>query len=197
VAAAIASAIPATAQAAAQAAAHPAWRIAYTLPGGTATVLDGIAAASQNDAWAFGVTYYGPHYKKQKVAYFHWNGKHWRPASVSAPAGFVPLTIQADSQGDLWMIGEVSSLHASYPLALHLVGRTWHRVAMPNGAQTTGAFVSRNGIWAVGQQIGCPGRTLLVCTEVLHWNGSSWSSYTVGGEIKELTGWATTGGPPA
>jgi hypothetical protein len=179
------AAITAVAPAQALAAAPAQWRTVYTPAGNT--VLQGITAASSTDAWAFGQTYYGPHYREVREVYFHWNGKRWRPATVDEP-GFVPYAMRDLAVGDVWILGTVTGAGGISPVALHLADGTWHVLAIP--AQTNGeyAIVGDQDIWATAGG-GCTGTPEVCSTGLVHWNGSAWSTYTVSGEIETLAGW--------
>ncbi len=131
--------------------------------------LDGVAAATPQDAWGVGfarttgLTFH--------VLVEHWNGTAWK--QVSQPvSGFDSSlnSVSAISGTDIWAVGEQN---LSQTVTEHWNGKTWALVSSPsitaNNAQDTLTSVRALGtgdVWAVGfgTSSGTPQFTTLVET---------------------------------
>lgn len=102
--------------------------------------------------------------------------------------GLVPYAMRDLAVGDVWILGDVTGPHGISAVAMHLVGRTWRRLTIPEPAVGESAVLSDQDIW-VTTAATCSGTPQTCTTGLLHWNGSDWSTYTVSGEIETLAGW--------
>jgi len=177
--AAASSAVAAAAQAAP--ATTRTWRLVFRAPVNpdAKREIQGITAASRNDAWAFGGVY-DRHNTLLRSFYLRWGGRRWALARIRAAAGFTPVQIGSSSADNVWIFG----YRTSNPLtgqALAFDGSRWHSIASP--WQTGGDFesdvvVSPTDVWRVSDSsCGTSGSA----TTVAHWSGAGWKIYPVPG----------------
>jgi hypothetical protein len=122
-----------------------------------------VAATSARNVWAagFGLS-------RDVAVILHWNGLKWtcalgvqmHPPKVSDVS---LAAVSASSAGNAWAVGTV---------ALHLNGRTWRQVMIPelgqgNELQGVAVLPHSGAAWAVGN-------TDDSGTLMLHWNGTTW-----------------------
>jgi hypothetical protein len=148
------------------------WRTALKL-GETGDELFGLVAQSRQSAWAFGVRYQRGTLKS--AFYLRWQGRHWRPANVPHPRGFVPDSIGSSSSANVWILGSTQpSLGASQVKAYALVfdGSGWRALPAPaTGLITVGspanAWIDAGNSWRRAREAS-------VDTIFFHWNGIRW-----------------------
>ncbi len=151
---------------------------APTVPGGR-TKLSAIAAASSDDAWAFGAYATGDPLRMHRTSGIvteHWDGHTWAiiPEHVyhHTRRRFQMNDAVMLSHTDGWVVGEQTSPHRSItPLVLHWNGVQW--TAIPTRRCCELLAVSARGandVWAVGYTSGEHGYQ----ARVDHWNGSRW-----------------------
>jgi hypothetical protein len=105
--------------------------------------LNGVAAASNSDAWAVGSA-------GSKILMLHWNGKAWsritRPGALTAAGQLKSITVV--NAKDAWAVGSAGTKS----LLLHWNGKAWSQVTRP--APVVGSLNSvaatASGGWAVG-----------------------------------------------
>jgi hypothetical protein len=105
--------------------------------------LNGVAAASNSDAWAVG-------YTSSKILMLHWNGKAWTrvtsPGVLTAAGQLKSITVV--NAKDAWAVGSTGTKS----LLLHWNGKAWSQVTHP--AAVVGSLNSvaatASGGWAVG-----------------------------------------------
>ena len=105
--------------------------------------LDGVAAATNSNAWAVG-------YTGSKILMLHWNGKAW--SRVTSPgvliAGGQLKSIAVVNAKDAWAVGSAGTKS----LLLHWNGKAWSQLTHP--APVVGSFNSvaatASGGWVVG-----------------------------------------------
>jgi plastocyanin len=133
----------------------------------------GMAALSQNDAWASGYYFDG---FASRTLIERWNGAAWSVVSspnVGGSANVLPA-IAAIASNDVWAVG-YSGLQT---LVQHWNGSQWSVVPSPNvgtgaNALTGVAALAANDVWAVGHYH--QPATNRYQTLVQHWNGAAWS----------------------
>jgi hypothetical protein len=106
------------------------WHLVYTAP--RTYEIQGIAAASQSQAWAFGTVYSAANAVLRHF-YRHWNGRSWRRASIPAAAGIFPRAIQASSASDVWIFGDNDAMEAG--VAVVYSGQRWTAMPAPFGGR--------------------------------------------------------------
>jgi len=186
VAAAVGLAVTAAASADAATATSPSWHLVYQARTARVTSLSGITAPSRTDAWAVGFTTakngtYSPDY-------VHWNGKRWRPVTIAAAGGFRPWVAESTSPSDVWFLGALGSNFE----ALHLEHGRWRLLpATGDISSTTIAVLGADNVWMIGFADGCDDSTGQCSTQLLHWTGKQWVSYTIGALIQALAGSGT------
>jgi hypothetical protein len=115
-----------------------------------------VSATSADNVWAIGGCQEG-------CSSFaaHYNGSGW--TWYSSPAKGPDSGMAALGTSDVWI--------ADYTHLLHRTGRTWKSYNAPgwNGVWTVAGTAS-NSAWAAGLA------SITLQPEVLHWNGSSWST---------------------
>ena len=117
-------------------------------------VLNGVAAASNSNAWAVGYTdvNYSP-----KILMVHWNGNAWSrvtsPPVLSGTAGQLSAITVVNAK-DAWAVGSSGTLGTSHTLLLHWNGSAWSRVTSPapvgDDAALNGVSATASSGWAVG-----------------------------------------------
>jgi len=119
----------------------------------TAGTLDGVAAASNSNAWAVGSTGLN---SSQRILMLHWNGSSWsrvtKPSVLAAPGGLSAVTVV--NSRDAWAVGStLSGASTTHTLLLHWNGSAWSQVTSPapvkNGVLSAVAATASGG-WAVG-----------------------------------------------
>jgi hypothetical protein len=155
-----------------------------TNPCGIPEALNGIAAISQNDAWAVGTRLVtGP---GQQTLIKHWDGVSWTSViSPSANAGNYTSNLRAiaaSGASDVWAVGEYNNGNVQQTLIEHWDGTVWKIVPSPNsGSVNTNnhlkgvVALTPSNAWAVGDYDGDNFQGPLI----LHWNGTSWQSLVV------------------
>ena len=100
-----------------------------------------------------------------------WNGKAWKPVTVSAPNGSGLNAVAFAPGGSAWAAGVARSGGSVHALVMRWNGEAWTRVSSPGtGEELNGvAFSASNDGWAVGNTTSGSGVTV-----ILHWNGRAW-----------------------
>jgi hypothetical protein len=143
-----------------------AWTIRSTpAPTGDA-LLSGVAAAGPDDVWAVGWSW------KEDAAtslVLHWDGSAWSSVRLPGSGAAARLSTVA-AEGDQVVVGGQAANDAGIrqPIALRLHGTTWTEHATPiepGGGGFQGiALAGRDGMIAVGSQLGADGYASLVQT---------------------------------
>jgi hypothetical protein len=151
------------------------WRVVFTARSGQPIIHD-IVALGSRDIWAVGDRRAGPFA-------VHWNGRHWKMATIPHAPGFIPLFLSAPSPTDIWALGFL--LRNGRPSAVHWDGTMWHVVSLPTDGSDLGVVFSPSDIWLVGSQScgssGC-------VTNILHWNGLTWNKSSVHTTVAAIGG---------
>lgn len=117
-------------------------------------LLQGVAMAGENDAWAVGATPEG------QGIILRWDGSVW--SEVSSPTDQIPQAIDILTPEDVWVVGRGGTI-------LHWDGQSWSSVSSPtSGLLTSIAILSPTEGWISGMDES--GSALL-----LIWDGSAWS----------------------
>ena len=117
------------------------WHLVYTAPG--TYEIQGIAAASKSQAWAFG-TVYSPANAVVRHFYRHWNGRSWQRASIPAAAGTFPRAIQASSASNVWIFGDNDVTETGVAVVYN--GQGWTAMSAPMGVESE-LVVSSTDVW--------------------------------------------------
>ncbi len=110
-------------------------------PGSASNMLYGVAAVSDNDAWAAG-GYAGADNTFHPLLE-HWNGTSWSVVPVSGssmPDGM--LTSVTSSPSGVWAVGQLANSAPDRQVVLHLEGSTWVNVPEPGVTTPGGAAAS-------------------------------------------------------
>ncbi len=164
--------------------------------GNSVTRLTAVAALSLSDAWAVGLwrdvpVGFGP------VA-LRWNGAAWTQTSLpdTTHLGTLPQTdgVSAAPDGDVWVVGNVTTQYPTYNLPLVLRWRDggWDSAeTVTLRPQTEYPYAARGGflyevdaltaddIWAVGQAVGFGDAGATSVPLAAHWDGASWTDVEV------------------
>ena len=148
------------------------------------SVLDGVAVAGTNQAWAVGTV--GCPADQSRTLTEHWNGSRW--SIVKSPNGGVSSdhfstlqAVTAISGSDAWAVGGQAGIRNHMPVTVPLIehwnGTSWSIVPVPTaalGVLESVSATSASDVWAAGagQQSG-------QSTVALHFDGSSWKLVTV------------------
>src|ERR1051325_1615535 len=191
-----------------------AWRVVSTPNVGAGyNELNGIAVASDGEAWAVGY-WTTATYGYSKTLVLHWNGLSWSvvPSPNPGPGNNVLYGVTAVSPGDAWAVGwYYDAQFIGRPLVLRWNGSAWMQVAAPRASTDFNALQS---VTATGPADAWAGGYAKVndryATFLEHWDGSTWTvvpSPNVGAKhnrvravsaVSALDAWAvgesTTGG---
>ena len=168
------------------------WTIVDTpQPGGAyGDRLKAVDAVGPDDVWASGV-YQDAQTHEHSVA-LHWDGTAWRRFPLGAPSlrsstpgrpcdtygGLTGLTVV--SATDIWAVGDATTCHFD--------GRAWTEVPSPQPRPEYDEIAypledvsaaAPNDVWAVGARIIDSPYEIVWDTLAEHWNGASWSRYTI------------------
>ncbi|HMA34655.1 MAG TPA: S-layer homology domain-containing protein [Chloroflexia bacterium] len=179
----------------------PGWQLVASPNAGTGTnILDGVAVAGPNDAWAVGYAANANNVEQTLIE--HWNGSTWDlvpSPNVGTNRNFLHAAAVA-GPNDIWAVGfywDASNVQRT--LTEHWDGSAWSVVASPNAGSheqylQSVTALAPNDVWAVG--LYSPD-TYMYQTLTLHWNGSQWSvvaSPNVGSLENYLNGVTATAG---
>jgi hypothetical protein len=162
-------------------------------PGGTSSgnfnELDGVSCNSSSDCWAVGTYTNGAGAGLNLM--LHFTGRKWTSVSVPQPAGSssgddnLLRGIICTSASDCWAVGFAGSGSVALNEVLHLTGRKWRSVTVPQpGGTSSGNVNELDGIscisashcWAVGNYKNSVGGQ---SNEALRFGGKKWTSVTV------------------
>jgi hypothetical protein len=141
------------------------WSVAEVIPGTGTLLLTGITAVSDSDVWVFGTAAVGPGYGT-----WHFNGHTW--TQVTGPGGTVS-SASAVSARDIWAVGATSSGPAGNALE-HYDGTSWSYVSATalTGLEFSSVLaLSGTDVWATASSSSG-------AAELLHFNGTQWTSTT-------------------
>jgi len=173
------------------------WNLTHTPNlGNHQNFLTAVTALSANDAWAVGIWRSNPAGRGPLAV--RWNGSAWSLADLPATShlGSYPETAGVDAapNGDVWIVGNVTTTYPTYnlPLMLRWRGGAWDYVHTATlRPQTVYPFAARGGLayavdvlasddaWAVGQAVGFGDGGATSVPMALHWDGSSWTDIDV------------------
>ena len=136
--------------------------------------LFGVVALSPTDAWAVGNSSAGLSGPGRGLI-IHWNGARWKKATNPCSAADCFLqAVSADSQSDVWAVGEIFVGHRAQSVVLHWDGISWSRTPSPERAFLQGVHAeSPTDVWAVGYRQKETTDTFF--TVAMHWDGMSWT----------------------
>lgn len=192
IAAALASGIAVTVAASVALAAGPAgaasasqWRTASVW--GTANgSFNSVAATSKASAWAVGGATSGP-------LAAHWNGHAWQTVTVPGSKGWAFMQVLAPTAGNVWIYA-VNNADPFNPVeaAFRFDGAHWHTVLFPAGLANFGslAVLGPNDAWFSATPLVTTACSSFTgpCTDVWHYNGTTWKDYTIRANITGLAG---------
>jgi hypothetical protein len=129
--------------------------------------LSAVAFASANDGWAVGTGL-------PSDAIERWDGHRWRVVRTPdlGERGTALNDVAVVGTNDVWAVGQSTppdNAGASQALVDHWDGLRWEHVPTPDVGPSqllALAAISRNNVWAVGNQI--------KDTLIEHWDGTSW-----------------------
>jgi hypothetical protein len=159
-------------------------------PGSSVQVLVSVAAVSEHDVWAVGITYetFGSH-----VLIEHWDGQQWSivPGENPGRGTNILRSVAVVSAHNIWAVGFSSDIEEGeeYPslqgrtLVEHWDGHQWRVVSSPNPGHAnmlrSVAVVSAHNIWAVGfSRTSTDPNNILTHALIERWDGTSWRIQT-------------------
>jgi hypothetical protein len=154
------------------------WKVVDSPNQGSAgSVLTGVAATSQTDAWAVGSFEQG---EISRTLAEHWDGSSW--SIVPTPnvgTGTNGLgSVAALAPDDAWAVGFYDDLTTFRTLVEHWDGTSWTVVPSPNqgageNALTSVVALATDDMWAVGYREDSSPSPRVTLAE--HWDGTSWT----------------------
>jgi hypothetical protein len=143
--------------------------------------------SAKRDAWAIGGSGgSGGRGTVTGAVFAHWNGGSWSPVTIKAAAGFIADNIYASSGDNIWIFGQT---RAGDEETLVFNGKSWSLRKLAAAVyldESQVAVLSATDVWAEsGEQ--CPASAAQPCSEMLHWNGSTWASVPVSGLSEAVT----------
>jgi hypothetical protein len=150
-------------------------------PGASYDELDSVAATSATNAWAVGAEDNGGTLNPALIE--RWNGKVWKVQPSPNPSPHQPgyirnkfLGVAATSSTNAWAVGYyLDNTAHNRTLIEHWNGKAWQIQPSPNPGASydelySVAATSATNAWAVGFELGTPGKRTLI----EHWNGTAW-----------------------
>ncbi len=139
------------------------------------SVLYGVWARTNSDAWAVGYQY--AEGTPASTLVVHWDGTAWhvvQSPTVDGEGGLL-YAISGTSATDAWAVGQSIGDSTEATLIEHWDGTTWSIVPVPSPSDPYVylegvSAVSANDAWAVGWYTDPKYRTL-----VEHWDGAAWT----------------------
>lgn len=171
----------ATAAAPAGAASVNQWRTANLW--GSSGNLDSVAATSKTSAWAVGSIGTSP-------LAAHWNGHAWQTVAVPGSKGWAFQQVLAPQASNVWIYAVNSASGAEQ--VFRFDGVHWHTIALPVGGFNFASLtvMSPSDAWILTPSV-TPAACSTVsgpCSDLWHWNGSTWTDNTVKAIITQLAG---------
>lgn len=158
--------------------------------------LSAVTAHSATDAWAVGLWRDGSGVHGPLA--MRWDGTNWSATDLpdTSKLGSNPATdgVEAASNGDVWLVGNITTKYPTYNLPLVLRWRdgdwdfvdtvtlrpqTEYPYAARGGTLAEAAALSPDDIWAVGQAAGFGDGKATTVPLAVHWDGSSWTEVDV------------------
>lgn len=140
------------------------------LPPDANTDIRGLFGFGPSDVWAVGT----------HAAIFHWGGTRWERAS-SPVSGVTFLGVWGGASNDVWAVGGEFGLGGAHTVGNVLRNRGDRWTDTLTGIALVQAIhgLAADDIWAVGS-----------AGLILHWNGSRWVNYSIGGSDDLYAVWA-------
>ncbi len=137
---------------------------------GSGPTLHDVSVVASDNAWAVG----------DEGTILHWNGQTW--TAVECPIDTNLKSIDMVSADDGWAVssGWLADDHLPQSSILRWDGRSWTEFARPKlGHLNSVRMASSNDGWAVGgfAAQGWLGYRLTMWSEILHWDGQTWTSF--------------------
>lgn len=154
------------------------WRMVAPAPvSATVGIFNGVAALSEDDAWAVG--YYADERGISRTLAQHWNGNEWRTvATPSIGQRLNTLTsVVMRSTDDVWAVGyRIGDNNQYLPITMHWNGNEWRMVDAPAPAKVANylydvTLAGATEVWAVGYQYEGSGP---VAPLLMRWDGTEW-----------------------
>jgi hypothetical protein len=153
------------------------WTVVPSPNAGTnASVLSGVSASSQTNAWAVGNWFTG---QVNRTLAMRWNGSRWSIVRTPNANGRTNslTSVAVIGPNDAWAAGFYDDGSTFRTLAMHWNGLSWSIVATPNVGTGENALLSvsvagSGDVWAVGYAEDFPSSPRQ--TLALHWSGGPW-----------------------
>jgi len=174
------------------------WRLVYRPH--TQGEMTGVAATGRTNAWAVGFLTEGPEQQiVNQLFVVHWNGKAWHRVTIPGGDGFIATSVEATSASNVWIFGQ-NDFAPFNKAVFRYDGAHWHEMAAPSyvtpagGAFSVGGepvVLSASDVWMPTDFSSCtyPASGAPKCASILwHWDGNTWTSYTLAASIDSLAG---------
>lgn len=160
------------------------WRAAFLSSGSETKALSTVAAISPKDAWVAGAARQGSH---ESPLVLRWNGSRWRSVRVPGIAGAEFLDVAASSGSNVWLSGP--NLDTGKSVVRRWDGRRWHSIPPPPESAVR-VVLGPADAWAEGTIL-CVHSRKHCRTALEHWNGRSWSRFTIPTFVDQISGSAS------
>lgn len=164
------------------------WRVAYQSTSTRSNRVNGVTALSRSDAWAVGARAGSAGLQSEPLV-LQWNGQRWRSVTVPGLTGYYLPDVAASATNNLWIFAVPAS--GGDAKAVRWDGTQWQDITLPAGVYPDDvAVLSATDAWVLGPQQPCTGSgASQVCpTTLYHWDGSTWSPFTLPIVVDELSG---------
>jgi len=173
------------------------WRVVYQSNSTRSNQVYGVTALSGSDAWAVGGKAGSGSATQDEPLALQWNGQRWNSVTVPGVAGYYLPDVAASATTDLWVFAVPGN--GGDAKAVRWDGTQWQDIPLPAGVYPDDVAVLKpTDAWVVGPQQPCTGNgTSQVCpTTLYHWDGSTWSPFTLPIVVDELSGSALAASGP-
>jgi hypothetical protein len=144
-----------------------------------------VAATSKTNAWAVGNISSGP-------LAAHWNGHAWQTVAVPGSKGWAFEQVLAPSASNVWIYAvSLATSPTVFEQAFRFDGAHWHVVAFPDVANLGSlAVLGPRDAWLTATPMTTTACSSISgpCSDLWHWNGSTWTDTALKVNVTGLAG---------
>jgi hypothetical protein len=146
-----------------------------------------VEVQASDDVWAVGG--YDQPYTVTKGLLLHWDGRAWSQLPPPSTPGYTLSAVSVAGPDDVWAIAdEQYSQGPADPVDYKIVrwnGDEWNTLPPPSITGTISLedieVVAPDDVWVIGDKSLSNGSSTVRYNLMLHWNGSTWTEYTIEG----------------